>query len=498
VNPVLRSFRTGILAVAAASLLASCKDEGGVLDVFFWARGSGDCERLTVTVDMQSADALLAPPVEGREECALYNVLERAGCDFEMETIDNGRLLRVVIDDCRIDDHSGLFRCAFSDGELEDLDLHTTAVCDCFGPSCDETPRLCVSSDSADTTCEAVESTTSTSSTSTSTSFGNSTEPTMSTSTTTTFPEPPADRYTVTFGLDSGDGIGSLQFDIDYAAISGAAQRASRAVLSDPECTNLVDSAQASIEYDDPEQTVHVSMTGLPGTSGPIELVECSFAVDQTPTADDFDVDVIQALDLQGDPIGTPPPVEVVEIEPVPSTTTTLDAVTTTTVDGPTTTLDGVTTTTVWVPRDFYSIVFHLDSASDLVGALQWTTNYSAAGNVVGSGSQSSCVNQVDDTLFAENDKDVVCSQDQDRVCDTDDDCGGFGPCTVTLQELTLGLVSIDGFAAPIDLVACAFEVLSLEDPPVPADFDIVIEDATDPEGDPISVSLSVSITLVP
>jgi hypothetical protein len=492
VNHLLRTIRTGILAVAAVSLLGSCQDEGGVLDVFFWARGSGDCERITITVDMQSADALLAPPRGDQPECALYNVLASSGCDFDVESIDDGRLLRVTIDDCRIDDRSGLFRCAFSDGELEEIDLHTTAVCDCFGPSCDDTPRLCVSSDSEDTTCEAtVSSTTSTSSTSTSNSFGLSTEPTMSTTTSTTFPQP-AERYSVTFGLDNGEGIGAIQFDIGYGAVAGLASTQARAVLSDPECTSLVDSALASFENDDPEQTVHVSMTGLPGTSGPIELVECSFAVDEVPGEDDFDVQVIQALDLQGDPIGTPPAVEVVEIEPVPTTTTTL-AVTTTTLDGPTTTLDGVTTTTL--PLELVSIVFRLDSASDMVGALQWSTDYSAAMiDIQGSGSQSSCVNQVDGALFAENDKDVVCSGDEDRVCDADDDCTGFGTCSVTLEVLTLGVISLDGFAAPIDLVTCSFAGGS----PVPADFNIVVEDSTDPDGDPISVALSVIVHFVP
>jgi hypothetical protein len=343
-----------MFAVVAASLLASCKDEGGVLDAFFRAQGSGDCERITVTVDMQSADALLAPPVEGREECALYSVLEAAGCDFEMDVIDDGRLLRVVIDDCRIDDHSGLFRCAFSDGELEDLSLHTTAVCDCFGPSCDDTPRLCVSDDSEDTTCEIPgESTTSTSSTSTSTSFGNSTEPTML------------------------------------------------------------------------------------------------------------------------------------------STTTTLDATTTT--------IDGVTTTTFPVEIEYYSLVFRLDSASGLVGALQWRTDYSAANiRIVGSGAQADCDDYVGGTLFAKHDKDVVCSGDQNKVCNADNDCTGVGTCTVTPEELTLGLVSVDGFAAPTDLVSCSFEIGSLEDPPVPGDFRIVIEDAVGPMGEPISVSVSVLLFLVP
>jgi hypothetical protein len=517
VNHLLRSTCSGILAVATASLLASCKDEGGVLDVFFWARGDGDCERITITIDMQSADALLAPPVEGRDQCDLYKVLENRGCDFEVETIDDGRLLQVTIDDCEIDERSGLFRCAFSDGEIEDIDLHTTAVCDCVDARCDDTPRLCVSSDSEDAACETCNNgvdddgngdvdcedeacsaecvtTTSSTSTSTSNSVGLSTQPTMSTSTSTTFPDSPADRYTATFGIDNGAGIGAIQFDINYASID-AAQRSVRATLSDPDCVSLVPSAFASFQDDEEEETVHASMTNLPGTSGPLELAACTFSVTSEPSAGDLDVEVLQALDLEGDPIGSPPPVEVVDVVPV-TTTTTLGAATTTTIIlETTTTLDGATTTTTTLanPAD-YEIVFVLDNASDLVGAIQWSADYSGAtGGIEGHGANSSC-DVLPDALFAENDKDRVCSGDQDGVCDDDGDCLGNEICSVQLDEVTLGVISIDGLDAPMALVKCTFNGTTL-DPPVPGDFDITIEDSTDPQGNLITVALSVTVT---
>jgi hypothetical protein len=488
-----------------------------VLDVFFWARGDGDCERITVTIDMQSADALLAPPVEGRDQCDIYKVLENRGCDFEVETIDDGRLLQVTIDDCRIDERSGLFRCAFSDGELEDIDLHTTAVCDCVDARCDDTPRLCVSSDSEDAACETCNNgvdddgngevdcdddacsaecatTTTDTSTSTSNTFGLSTQPTVSSTTSTTFPDLPADSYTATFGIDNGAGIGAIQFDIHYASFS-AVQRSVRATLSDPECVSLVPSAFASFQDDEEDETVHASMTNLPGTSGPLELAQCTFAVTSEPSPEDFDVEVLQALDLEGDPIGSPPPVEVVDIVPVTTTTTVLSATTTTVIGETTTTLDGVTTTTLLPNPADYEIVFHLDSATAAVGALQWSADYSAAtGGILGKGANSSCSGLVDDTLFAENDKDLVCTGDEDRVCTTNADCSGVGSCTLSLEELRLGLVSVDGFSAPTTLVRCTFNG-SADDPPVPADFEITVEDATNPAGVEISVTLSVTVT---
>ena len=92
-------------------------------------------------------------------------------------------------------------------------------------------------------------------------------------------------------------------------------------------------------------------------------------------------------------------------------------------------------------------------------------------------------------------DKSLGCvSEPIDGCCDADDDCTGFGTCSVQLDEVTLGVISIDGLDAPLALVKCTFNGTTL-DPPVPGDFDITIEDSTDPQGNLISVALSVTVS---
>ncbi len=517
-NDRFRIIRSAACAVAAAALLSSCQDETGILDAFFGARGMGDCERLTVTIDLDDAGAVLGPAIEGEDDCSLSEILDDAGCTIDADPIDSGRL-RVIVAGCRIDDRAPLFRCGFADGELVAIADHTTAVCDCFAGSCDVTPPICVGGDPdlddcedcdngidddgngeedcEDAACEdSGDCNLLTTTTSSSTTFVTEPSSTSTTSSTTTTLTSPAQRYTVKFGLDNGTGIGAIQFDIGYAAIASASLR-TRAVLSDPECRKLVPTALAGFQNDEEEQAVHVTMSNLPGTSGPIELVECTFAVASEPTSGDFDVDVIQALDLEGDPIGNPPPVEVGDIAPAPTTTTTQEPSSTTTLDVTTTTIDGVTTTTLQ-GAEVYLVTFRLESASANVGALQWSTSYGAAtGGFEGKGSQVECNELVDNTLFAPNDKDLVCSLDHAKVCTTNSDCstGSKGTCTVELEALVLGLISLDSFPAPTDLVTCAFNG-SVDDPPAPGDFVVTIEDATDAEGAEISASLSVKITV--
>jgi hypothetical protein len=514
VNDLLRTIRTTVFAIATASLLASCRDEGGVSDAFFWMHGAGDCSQVTATIDLERADAVLGPGIEGEQECSLYYILENNGCDIDVDPIDSGRL-RVIVSGCRIGDITGLFRCGFSDGDLLVIAEHTTAICDCFGPRCDETPPLCVSDDDQLSSCEVCDNGTdddgdgladcddnqcenycgisTTTSTSTTDSHGLST----STTTSTTLAEPPAGRYAVKFGLENGAGIGAIEFDIDYAAIGALAAARARAVLSGPDCVQLVESSLATFEYDEQGKIVHVSVTNLSGAAGPAELVECTFEATEEPSTADFDVDVIQALNLQGNPVGSPPPVQVGDIKPV-TTTTTLDGgtTTTTTIGEVTTTTSGVTTTTLPIPFDVYAITFHLDSASASIGALQWRTSYGAAtGGFAGSGAGVSCTNLVSQTLFAPNDKETVCSEQQSRVCSTNADCTNFGTCSVVVEDLVLGLISLDSFSAPIDLVRCTFNGTA-SDPPVPGDFSVVIEDATDAAGEPVSASISVNVSV--
>jgi len=79
------------------------------------------------------------------------------------------------------------------------------------------------------------------------------------------------------------------------------------------------------------------------------------------------------------------------------------------------------------------------------------------------------CTNEVDDALFAPNDKD-------------------------SLRKLTLGWVSTSGFGAPTPLASCEF--MPDTPVPVPANFTVVIDEATDLAGERVR-GVSVTVTVV-
>ena len=64
-------------------------------------------------------------------------------------------------------------------------------------------------------------------------------------------------------------------------------------------------------------------------------------------------------------------------------------------------------------------------------------------------------------------------------------------------MELNLGFVALSAFSAPTDLANCTFEGDS-NDPPVVGDFTTTIVDATNGVGDPITVTVGVSIAVKP
>lgn len=507
---LLRVVRTSVFAIATAGLLASCHDEGGVLDVYFGARGSGSCDSISVVIDLAAADALLAPGFTDEQDCSLPQILEDSGCDLSVELLNGGARARVTVSGCgELPATESLFRCGFSDGTLEDISFTSKGACDCTTAACDSTPPLCIndnpllsgcercsngtdddnngSVDCEDPACEnapACNDSTTTSSSSTSVTDG------PSSTTSSTIPTEPVQKYAVTYSIDDGQNIGALQFDIGY----GNAVLRARSVISDPECRKLVSSAFASFDYDTVAQTVHVSMSNLTGTAGLTELVECSFATDAEPAANDFSLHVAAALNLQGQPIASPPPVKVGDVVPV--TTTTTDGGVTTTLQITTTTDDGVTTTTIPETGDPFLVTFRLTSASVAdVASVQLSSDYSGAnGKFRGHGPNVSCTDLVSGTLYALNDQDTVCSLEQDKACQSNSQCtSGQGTCSVTRNELVIGMISYSHFSAPIDLMVCEF-LGEYSDPPTASDFPIVIEDATDEAGDPISIAVAARV----
>ena len=117
-----------------------------------------------------------------------------------------------------------------------------------------------------------------------------------------------------------------------------------------------------------------------------------------------------------------------------------------------------------------YIVKYTLVAASDSVGALQYSTNYSAAaGEFSGTGASVNCSNLLGISLFAPNDLDAA-------------------------RILTLGNIALTEFAAPLDLASCVFQGTAAN-PPVPGNFKVSIDAATDGDGNPITVSVAVSIT---
>ncbi len=150
----------------------------------------------------------------------------------------------------------------------------------------------------------------------------------------------------------------------------------------------------------------------------------------------------------------------------LPPPTTTLPPTTSTT----TTTVGETTTTSIVVDPGAYSVVFRLTSASDSLGALQWSTNYgSAPGEFRGSGAAVVCTNLVSGALFAPNDNDAA-------------------------SKLTLGLIALSPFSAPTDLVRCTFDGTM----PSAGDFPVTVEDSTNGDGAPATASIGVTVEPLP
>lgn len=125
------------------------------------------------------------------------------------------------------------------------------------------------------------------------------------------------------------------------------------------------------------------------------------------------------------------------------------------------------TTTTTTLPR-LIDVNFTLTSSTGLVGNLQLTVNYaSAPGQFVGMGEAVACASTLEGVLFAPNDKDSI-------------------------RRITFGLISLSGIVAPTQIISCRFDPGNPV--PVPANFTVVVNDSTDPDGSHVSVKIGVTV----
>lgn len=493
-NTWFRKVGMGAVALTLAGVLGGCNNGGGggLIRLFFGINGQGSCTSVIVDVNLDDADAVIARDNDGEVQCDLNEDLQDAGCEIDFVEFSNGDL-RAIIDDCTIPAVTNLFSCLFEDVDISELQETASAQCSCTTENCDGTPPVCISLDPDPDSCEDCDNgidddgngledcedpncenfpgcqgttTTSTSSTSTTISTTTSTTSTTSTSTTSTTMVEQFD-CTLVFRLADDVTLGSLQYDTDYSNAPGEMLGQGGNV----ECASLVEGSLAAFNDVDAEENLDSGIISLDGFTGPVNVAECTFRANIVPTAGDFTITVTEASTPDLDPIVPLPDVVITSINCDVTTTTTIPT-TTTTVDTTTTTLDVVTTTTMGGGGEGdYKVTFRLDTASAGVGALQWSTNYgSAPGGFQGSGASVACTNKVGGALFAPNDEEGS-------------------------TKLTLGIIALTEFNAPLDLVDCTFNATSTPDP---SDFPIVIEDATDGGGSPIDAAISVTVTPIP
>jgi hypothetical protein len=494
-NTWFRKVGVGAVALTLAGVLGGCNngDGGGLIRLYFGINGNGNCNQVTVEVDLDAADAVLAYDDQGALQCALNSALVGCNLSINAGALENGDLI-ATISGCTIPAVSNLFSCLFEDVDLSELQETASAICACRTPGCDGNPPVCISEDPDPTSCEnctngrdddgngltdcedpncrnspACQETTTTSTTSTSVTVSSTTttDTVTTTSSTTTSTTNPLDLdCRVVFTLEDDVTAGALQFDVDYSDVPGTLPGSG----SSAQCAKLIPTALFALNDVDATETATMGFVDLSGMSGPnLDLAECQFKASATPLKSDFAITVTDATDASDDgfPIEPLPTVKVGTIScegPVTTTTTTLDNVTTTTIDGVTT-----TTTGGGGPQN-YDITFNLATASAAVSSLQFDVNYAAAtGGFQGSGSTVSCTKQVVTALFAPNDVEAT-------------------------STLTLGLVDLDGFTAPRAVAKCTFNG-DAGDPPVPGDFLITIVDSTNADGDPVSSTVTTTVT---
>ena len=502
------SFVMSATALAFGAALVSCGGGGGGggggddrIRLYFGINNDGDCSAIQFDVDVVDARAVIERNASS-VDCALNAALAANGCGVDFELRDNGESLRVTISGCTIPSVTNVFLCDFIDADISDLTDETEAICTCRQGSCDTTPPVCISEDIDPGSCEDCDNLVDDDvngfidcddenceysplcggdGTTTTTTVDSSTTTTTSLSTTTTLPIV-TETCTIRYRMTTGITVGSMQWETDYSAAPGVI----RGSGSSTRCTNITPGALAAFDDNDQTKTLSAGLVSLTGFTGPVDLVECKFDAFDDVQASDFDITVIEATDLDIEPIVPLPSVIVQSVECIPatttttitggSTTTTLDGgdTTTTTLDGggtTTTTLDGGGTTTTTVPdNDPGNLRFRLLSASAPLGALQFTVNYTgASGEFEGSGAAVTCIGKIEGALFAPNDKDGQ-------------------------RELSLGIIALDAFSAPVDVASCVFVPTNENDPPVPSDFVITIEDATDASGNDVTVEVGAVI----
>jgi len=481
-NMRYRAFCETLSLLSFAALLTACGgggDGGAHPEVWFSINGRGTCGTTIVQVDLGAANAELS---HRPDVCQLDDSLAERGCVADFANLQPQDVLRVTISGCTVPASTGLFRCGFHDGDLDELTDVTDVTCTCASPGCDPTPPVCADGGSNSTSCETCSNGLDDDGNGLidcdddycdNSIFCSSGSSTTSSSTSTTLVGG-APVWTVVIRLAVDQLLGSLQWDTGYVATGGSMLGLGDAV----QCTSLISGGLAAFNDDDAAKQLTAGLVSIAGIDGPANLIECRLEAATKPEASDFVFSNIEATTVDSLPIAdTDGFLEIASITGDVGTTTTTEhgptttslVETTTTLSDTTTTTVSTTTTTVPAGDVLYNIRYSLTASSaELTGALQWKTDYSGApGTFQGAGGAVACTSPISG-LFAPNDVDAT-------------------------KQLTLGVISFTGFAAPSILANCTF-VGSAGDPPVAGDFPFTIEDQTDVNGEPITATIGVTV----
>jgi hypothetical protein len=316
-----------LLSVVAAS--TGCDNGGGPKSVrrYFGSHHFGECRAIDIRVELDSPEFTIVRNQDGTFDCAPTAALVAAGCDIEIDVDETGgaSFLHVAISGCLIDEEESFFDCAVVGEDRSLVEAATEATCDCEdetvcelnGSRCDTRPHVCVNTiespfcelcsneadddgngeiDCDDDNCMFTRdcgfhrgsSTVTCSSTTTTTPTTSSMEPTSTTL--------PVESIAVEFHLESVTQIGALQFTVDYAAAPGEFLGTGGST----ECTSRVSGNLLATNDVDAERKLTFGIISLSGFTGPVALVECSFAADAEPTAAQFVITVDEATDASG------------------------------------------------------------------------------------------------------------------------------------------------------------------------------------------------------
>jgi hypothetical protein len=320
-------FRS-VVAASAAILLGSCGGSGDTTTVAYSGVIEGyQCNDYYMVLALEESGAELAKR-RGGIACELGPELEGRGCRFFADEVSDPDQLRVVLLDCPFDLSEVLFRCDYTEADVESMNRWTYAGC-CFNRNshdgyCEELP-VCFTDEETGASCEDCYNsidddgdglvdcedrlcrevpeceppTTSTTSTTTTT---------VSTSTTTTIPFYRYGCY-VHFRLMDFESPGSLRWTTDYS------QAWTEHAVDAFDCESGVDGATLVSSEDVVEKNLSLELTRPESIEGPVDLAKCWFLATEYVAGDDFAVTEVEAATTDLEPIVPPPGISVIFVE---------------------------------------------------------------------------------------------------------------------------------------------------------------------------------------